>query len=1022
MITLRRNKFSRPLQYFALGLLLAALFFAYSYKDNSYKASLSDYKQQLRDKAVERRKTAAFNLGNLAIDGIDSTSDLSSALQDENNNIVKLTIVDALGKGSIRSDDRISTLAKVLQKGDIHSRKQSLISLRQIGPPAVSVLITALDSPDPEVQLNSAIALGLTGAEAKLAVPKLIQLAIYPSLTQLKAIEALGRVGPDASASIPILIENLASSDWLIRSSSAQALGKIGFAESVPELILATNDDNSIVSQRSAVALAKIGPTAIKDIANTLQAGNAPTKIRKYLAYTLGEIGGSAQIAIPVLVQMIQDEDTSVREAAAFALTQLGLPSINAFTKSLQSSDEQVRNNGVYALTKIAESFQNKFNSDLFLNIGSTGNLEKLQNIGQAIEAFRRTENLMASSNTYYFTREGRYRFSSQSIEVVKKVENILQARRNSIILAIGLQVTLIGIGLTALGAFISLWLRPVMLQQIGQEIFKAQQKRNITSHWLGITQRFLNQAGVKSDRDGDRILKVLSATGRVKSLIPFPVLLLIDKPKPEDILELMQRAENMSKDMKKRSGIILYVESPDTLFRVRMAEVRLRDQFVLIPIPLAAVEKATIDPAACIGLLAQYVDRYLPGADLFDDRNAIGDTLSFFGRTELLHRLEEDLLRGQGVGLFGLRKSGKTSILLQLGFSLRKHPIVHIDLQPYGGKPRYGADLFNLILSQLSALTNNDPRKSIRDDDSMARYNSAIFLPESPATDFTIDFMRHIAELSTKLTQSGYEPPILIFLDEIERILPTSVDSVEKVEEFNAFFGSLRALSQDQGKIGLLVADVHPDCNRINQWAQNGVPTNPVFSFFKEIFLSPFSPEDTQTMLVDISRLMGRSFEQEALVKIHEYSGGHPFISRQLASLLCTKISGQDDEVISYSAALRYIKRPFAYSSILKDYLGQNIWADLKKRNFEIAMTILTLLACNLDRQQGVSEEDIRLHIGGTFNESQCLDALLWLEKVGLIFRIENGDNDCYHSNMPLLSNWIKMELGEEEILKWQI
>jgi len=56
------------------------------------------------------------------------------------------------------------------------------------------------------------------------------------------------------------------------------------------------------------------------------------------------------------------------------------------------------------------------------------------------------------------------------------------------------------------------------------------------------------------------------------------------------------------------------------------------------------------------------------------------------------------------------------------------------------------------------------------------------------------------------------------------------------------------------------------PDCNRINVWSQRGAETNPVFNFFREVFLGPFSEEDTRLMLSDIARLMGKSFDDETL------------------------------------------------------------------------------------------------------------------------------------------------------------
>src|SRR5262249_21433317 len=152
-------------------------------------------------------------------------------------------------------------------------------------------------------------------------------------------------------------------------------------------------------------------------------------------------------------------------------------------------------------------------------------------------------------------------------------------------------------------------------------------------------------------------------------------------------------------------------------------------------------------------------------------------------------------------------------------------------------------------------------------------------FSNQSPAADVGTDFIRRAIALANKLLNSSFESPMLILLDEVERILPSTVDSAIKVEEFNAFFGSLRALSQQQRQIGLLVADVHPDCNRINHWAQDGLPTNPVNQFFKEIFLQPFSEKETSNMINNIGRLMGRSFDAQTLAAIHEGSGGHPFV-----------------------------------------------------------------------------------------------------------------------------------------------
>jgi len=78
--------------------------------------------------------------------------------------------------------------------------------------------------------------------------------------------------------------------------------------------------------------------------------------------------------------------------------------------------------------------------------------------------------------------------------------------------------------------------------------------------------------------------------------------------------------------------------------------------------------------------------------------------------------------------------------------------------------------------------------------------------------------------------------------------------------------------------------------------WSQRGAETNPVFNFFREVFLGPFSEEDTRLMLSDIARLMGKSFDDETLRGIHREAGGHPFLARQLASLVCRENSDISD------------------------------------------------------------------------------------------------------------------------------
>ena len=544
----------------------------------------------------------------------------------------------------------------------------------------------------------------------------------------------------------------------------------------------------------------------------------------------------------------------------------------------------------------------------------------------------------------------------------------------------------------------------------------KVQKEQKAFTKKLEQVEQFLKQADAVTHQQ-DNVLQVISVPSRLKSHVPLPVIF-IEQPVDQDVIELQRQAKQLSQNRQTLAGLLLYQKQPHPIFFTRMYEVRLRDHFFLIPIPFAEVEQA-LDKgeAASTGVLDKYASRYLTGANLFDDRNAISDILTFYGRDNLQLSLEEDLRRCQGIGLFGIRKSGKTSVLLQLGFSMLQHPVVSIDFQIYD-KMRYGAELFNKILQELSHLLIQKTTATIP---SFERFQE-----ERPARDLASDFTQEVCKLAYALEKAGYKLPIICLLDEVERIFPQDADPKERVEEFNSFFGALRELSQIQKRLSFIVADVHPDCNRINYWHQSDVPTNPVFNFFKEVFLPPFSQEETTKMLMAIGQLMGVKFNQELLTTIHRDSGGHPFIARQLASLIYKELNKEKkldhNKPITFSTAQRYLNRPFKYSDILKNYFKESIWVDLEKRNFAPAMAILRLLACNEELEEGVGEEALLDRLSDEFTESECESALLWLASVGLIVREELEEGDSYRLHIRLLSRWLRRNMRKEEILQWQI
>ncbi|EAZ88349.1 nSTAND1 domain-containing NTPase [Crocosphaera chwakensis] len=426
--------------------------------------------------------------------------------------------------------------------------------------------------------------------------------------------------------------------------------------------------------------------------------------------------------------------------------------------------------------------------------------------------------------------------------------------------------------------------------------------------------------------------------------------------------------------------------------------------QSILQKLQAAIISSASIlDKYGCNSQNAREVIKSFLQDLLYSFDESIDPT--FFGRQQLLSTLEKDLSRCQGVALLGIKKSGKTSVLLQLKLSMQKHPIVYIDLQLYGGSC-YGAKLFNEILKQLQNLLNKQN----------STYNGVmeLFDINAPAKEISYQFVEEFCRLSQMLEKNNYSIPIVCLLDEIENIFPTEKDSVEKVEEFNAFFGTLRSLSQSKSQLSLLVTGVYPDFNHRNNWTQPNVSTNPVFQFFKEIYLQPFTLQETRIMLTEMGQSMGIKFELEVLDAIQKESSGHPFIAQQISILLNKEAEKKDNnslKLITYSSAKPYLKQILDYSDSLRNYFQQDIWDNLKRRNFNIAITILSLLAYNDFLTESIIEEALLTRLNGKCCTGDCESALLWLDNVGLIKEHQFDQEIAYSLQIPLLSKWVIRE-----------
>jgi HEAT repeat protein len=254
--------------------------------------------------------------------------------------ILAALILAALLSGCSR--DPVKQKIRGLRSGRVSQRlaaAQELGSLKN--PRAVGPLVTALRDRDESVAEAAAVALGQIGDSR--AIPALAGALDQPA-ARWRAAEALVGMGAPALNAVLAalsrgdvqvskallchlkqhevrdrrlvepLLKQLHSSDWLVRQSAAESLGRIGDPCAVDGLVVALRDDNRLVREEAARGLGEMGDAravdALLGALRDLKTGQA--------ARALGRIG--AVRALEPLTVVLRGEEVAMRGPAAEGL------------------------------------------------------------------------------------------------------------------------------------------------------------------------------------------------------------------------------------------------------------------------------------------------------------------------------------------------------------------------------------------------------------------------------------------------------------------------------------------------------------------------------------------------------------------------------------------------------------------------------------------------------------------------------------------------------------------------------
>ena len=204
-------------------------------------------------------KTLAARVRALGTVDDPKTVDVLLDLLAKNSELVRETIMVSLRK--MKADEckeRIWNYGLVHKDGMV--RAYSARACARLELEFAKLKLRAMIAEDPHwlARAEAAIACGvLKDANAMASMRKLVN-TDSAEKTQLAMMDALASFGEDAQMSVPLIVKQLESSQWQLRVTAAQALGKIGSMEAVEPLVTRMEQETGRVRDEIRGALRAI--------------------------------------------------------------------------------------------------------------------------------------------------------------------------------------------------------------------------------------------------------------------------------------------------------------------------------------------------------------------------------------------------------------------------------------------------------------------------------------------------------------------------------------------------------------------------------------------------------------------------------------------------------------------------------------------------------------------------------------------------------------------------------------------
>jgi hypothetical protein len=269
-----------------------------------------------------------------------------------------------------------------------------------------------------------------------------------------------------------------------------------------------------------------------------------------------------------------------------------------------------------------------------------------------------------------------------------------------------------------------------------------------------------------------------------------------------------------------------------------------------------------------------------LTSVDHYDFSNPVRDSSGFFGRRTEVDQIVAAIERRQSVGIFGLRKTGKTSLMNFVSGHRRdaSKPVIWLDISGVTGAD----DFRSRVLEGVHAAAVGDGESGTALPKLRTISRAGILTSDTAA--IRQNWLRDLESLAQYVGT-----PVELFIDEVDQLLPTrSYLGEEEASQLLIALTQLRGMIQGArpgAEIVLVCAGVNPAIFE-RPLLPNGTD-NLLYKLVRLTYLAPLSRDEMAEMVRDLGRRMGvRVRDHEVIDFLFAEYGGHALLTRKACSL----------------------------------------------------------------------------------------------------------------------------------------